>query len=114
MAGASGSRSDVHSSPTPQPGTAYRVRSARTPSDSTIAHMSAPGIFTPPQPVNEPLKSYAPGTPERAELKARLREMESERIRIPLVIGGKDVHTDETYEAVLPPHKRHALADLTK
>jgi len=76
--------------------------------------MSAPGIFTPPRAVNEPIRSYAPGTPERAELKARLREMESERIRIPLVIGGKDVHTDETYEAVLPHRKSHVLADVSK
>ena len=52
--------------------------------------MSVHGIFTPPAPVNEPIKSYVPGSPERAELKARLREMESERIAIPMVIGGKD------------------------
>jgi len=76
--------------------------------------MSAPGIFTPPHPVNEPIKSYAPGSPERAELKARLREMEGERIRIPLVIGGKDVSTDETFEAVLPHRKGHVLADVSK
>jgi len=50
--------------------------------------MSAPGIFTPPPPVNEPIKSYAPGSPEREELKNRLRELEGERISIPLVIAG--------------------------
>ncbi len=76
--------------------------------------MSAPGIFTPPKPVNEPVKSYVPGSPERAELKARLREMEGERIRIPMVIGGKDVHTDETFEAVMPHRKSHVLADVPK
>ncbi len=76
--------------------------------------MSAPGIFTPPRPVNEPIKSYAPGTPERAELKARLRELEGERIRIPLVIGGKDVDADETFEAVMPHRKGHVLADVSK
>ena len=73
--------------------------------------MSAPGIFTPPQPVNEPAKSYAPGTPERVELQARLRQMESERIRIPLVIGGQDVETPETFEAVMPHRTSHVLAD---
>jgi 1-pyrroline-5-carboxylate dehydrogenase len=76
--------------------------------------MSAPGIFTPPRPVNEPIASYAPGTPERAELQARLRAMESERIRIPLVIGGKDVYTDETFEAVMPHRSRHVLADVSR
>ena len=37
-----------------------------------------------PPPVNEPVKSYAPGSPERAELKARLKSMAGERIEIPL------------------------------
>ncbi|HUF01601.1 MAG TPA: L-glutamate gamma-semialdehyde dehydrogenase [Gaiellaceae bacterium] len=76
--------------------------------------MSVHGIFTPPTPVNEPIKSYAPGSPERAELKARLREMEGERIRIPLVIGGTDISTDETFEAVMPHRKSHVLADVAK
>jgi 1-pyrroline-5-carboxylate dehydrogenase len=76
--------------------------------------MSAPGIFTPPPPVNEPVKSYAPGTPERAELKARLEELEGERMRLPLVIGGKDVYADKTFEAVMPHRKSHVLADVSK
>ncbi len=76
--------------------------------------MSAPGIFTPPPPVNEPIKSYAPGSPEREELKNRLRDMESDRVSIPLVIGGKDVSTDESFEAVMPHRKSHVLADVSK
>ena len=76
--------------------------------------MSAPGIFTAPPPVNEPIKSYAPGSPEREELKDRLRAMESERIEVPLVIGGKDVSTDETFDAVMPHRKSHVLADVAK
>ena len=76
--------------------------------------MSAPGIFTPPPPVNEPSKSYAPGSPEREELKNRLREVEGERLSIPLVIGGKDVSTDDTFEAVMPHRKSHVLADVSK
>jgi len=76
--------------------------------------MSAPGIFTPPKPVNEVVKTYAPGTPEREELQARLRTMADERISIPLVIGGKDVSTDETFEAVMPHRKGHVLADVAK
>ena len=76
--------------------------------------MSAPGIFKPPQPLNEPVKSYAPGSPEREELQARLREMERDRISIPMVIGGKDVESEETFEAVLPHRKSHVLADVAK
>jgi 1-pyrroline-5-carboxylate dehydrogenase len=76
--------------------------------------MSAPGIFAPPSPVNEPVRSYEPGSPERAELEARLQEMEQERVHVPLVIGGKDVSTDETFEAVMPHRKSHVLADVAK
>jgi 1-pyrroline-5-carboxylate dehydrogenase len=76
--------------------------------------MSAHGIFTPPAPVNEHITSYAPGTPERAELQARLRSMADERISIPMVIGGKDVYADETFEAVMPHRKSHVLADVAK
>jgi 1-pyrroline-5-carboxylate dehydrogenase len=76
--------------------------------------MSEPGIFTPPPPVNEPPLTYAPGTPERAELQARLRSMAGERISIPMVIGGKDVHADDTFQAVMPHRKEHVLADVAK
>ena len=48
-----------------------------------------------PPPVNEPVKSYAPGSPERAALKDRLQSMSSERADIPLIIGGKEIHTGE-------------------
>jgi 1-pyrroline-5-carboxylate dehydrogenase len=55
--------------------------------------MSRQGIFRPPTPQNEPVRSYAPGSPERAQLQKRVAEMERERIEIPNVIGGKDVTT---------------------
>jgi 1-pyrroline-5-carboxylate dehydrogenase len=63
-----------------------------------------------PPPVNEPIKSYAPGSPERAALKDRLRSMSSERIDIPNIIGGKEVHTGELTESVMPHNHRHVLA----
>ncbi len=59
---------------------------------------------------NEPVFSYAPGTPERAELKDVLKRMASERIEIPLVIGGKQVRTGKTAEARMPHQHRHVLA----
>jgi 1-pyrroline-5-carboxylate dehydrogenase len=64
--------------------------------------------------VNEPVKSYAPGTPEREELRVRLSQMERERISIPMVIGGKEVETKETTQAVMPHRKEHVLADVAK
>jgi 1-pyrroline-5-carboxylate dehydrogenase len=64
-----------------------------------------------PTPVNEPVKSYGPGSPERAELKARLDGMAKERIEIPIVIGGKEIRTKTTQQAVMPFNHKHVLAD---
>jgi 1-pyrroline-5-carboxylate dehydrogenase len=74
--------------------------------------MSAPGIFRVPTPVNEPIRDYAPGSPERASLQLRLEQMKNERIEIPLVIGGKDVQTGNVKQAVMPHDKDHILADV--
>ena len=74
--------------------------------------MSRQGIFRPPPPQNEPVRSYAPGSPERAQLQKRLAEMERERLEIPNVIGGEDVRTGKTFEAVMPHRKDHVLADV--
>ena len=62
-----------------------------------------------PLPVNEPVRSYAPGSTERAALKERLRSMSAERIDIPLIIGGKEVHTGELAQSVMPHNHRHVL-----
>ncbi|HEX3534629.1 MAG TPA: L-glutamate gamma-semialdehyde dehydrogenase [Gemmatimonadaceae bacterium] len=63
-----------------------------------------------PAPVNEPIKSYAPGSPERAELKDRLEKMSNERVDIPLIIAGTEVHTGALTESVMPHNHRHVLA----
>ncbi len=76
--------------------------------------MSTPGIFSLPAPANEPVKLYAPGSPEREELKRRLDEMRRERIEIPCVIGGDDLTSGDTFEAVMPHDKDHVLADVHK
>src|SRR5437870_6863153 len=75
---------------------------------------AAPGLFRPPPPQNEPVKSYAPGTPEREELRVRLQQMQSERIDAPLVIGGEEVRTGATFDAVMPHDKDHVLATVHK
>jgi 1-pyrroline-5-carboxylate dehydrogenase len=67
-----------------------------------------------PPPVNEPVKSYAPKSPERAEIKAKLKEMARERIDIPLVIGGKEVRTGDTAPSVMPHDHSHVLGDYHK
>src|SRR6476661_5737695 len=67
-----------------------------------------------PPPTNEPVKSYAPGTPERAELKQRLKDMANERVDIPIIIGGREIRTGATATAVMPHNHKHVLADWHK
>jgi 1-pyrroline-5-carboxylate dehydrogenase len=63
-----------------------------------------------PPVVNEPIRSYAPGTPERASLQARLAAMETERPDIPVVIGGQEIRTGATRQATSPHKHRHVTA----
>jgi 1-pyrroline-5-carboxylate dehydrogenase len=67
-----------------------------------------------PDPVNEPVRSYAPGSPERAALKARLKTMADERADIPVIIGGREYRTGDTAHAVMPHAHGHVLADWHK
>jgi 1-pyrroline-5-carboxylate dehydrogenase len=76
--------------------------------------VSTHGIFRVPEPYNEPVLGYEPGSPERDELRRRLDELSSERLSIPLVIGGEDVETGDTFEAVMPHRRSHVLADVQK
>ena len=69
------------------------------------------GVRRVPQPVNEPTKTYAPGTPERAELKARLKSMAGEKIDIPLIIGGREIRTGHMHKTVMPHSHEHVLAE---
>ena len=73
--------------------------------------MSVTAIRRVPSPKNEPVKSYAPGSPERAELKARLQSMSGERVDIPLVIDGQRVGTSHRAPVVSPHNHRHVIAD---
>jgi 1-pyrroline-5-carboxylate dehydrogenase len=76
--------------------------------------MSRPGIFRPPPPYNEPVKDYAPGSAEREELRVRLEQLKAERVEIPVVIGGEEIRTGNTFEAVMPHDKDHVLAEVHK
>jgi 1-pyrroline-5-carboxylate dehydrogenase len=64
-----------------------------------------------PQPVNDPNKGYLPGSPERAELKARLNAMAAEKVDIPLIIGGREIRTGRTEPSVMPHDHAHVLGD---
>jgi len=63
-----------------------------------------------PAPVNEPVKAYAPGSPEKAEVKARLKQMAAEVVEIPLVIGGREVRTGDLGTTVIPHDHGHTVA----
>jgi 1-pyrroline-5-carboxylate dehydrogenase len=76
--------------------------------------VSSHGIFRVPEPHNEPVLGYEPGSPEREEIRRRLDELSSQRLEIPLVIGGEVVETGDTFEAVMPHKRSHVLADVQK
>jgi 1-pyrroline-5-carboxylate dehydrogenase len=67
-----------------------------------------------PAPVNEPVLSYAPGSPERALLKETYARMHGEEIEVPLIIGGKEVRTGNMDAQVSPHEHGHVLARYHK
>src|SRR5687768_12852369 len=69
------------------------------------------GLRRIPPPVNEPNKTYLPGSAERAELKARLKSMAAEKTDIPIIIGGHEIRTGTIAHAVMPHDHAHVLAD---
>jgi len=71
-------------------------------------------LYTAPVPVNEPVRSYAPGTPERDTLKARLDSMAKEEVEIPLIIAGDEVRTGNMGKSVMPHDHGHVLASWHK
>lgn len=67
------------------------------------------GIFNVPTLKNEPVKTYAPGTPERSELKKALAEARSKTIEIPQYIGHEEIYS-QNRQKVSPPHDhQHVL-----
>lgn len=74
----------------------------------------ANAIFNLVLPDNEEVKTYAPGTPERELLKAKLAEMENQLVDIPLIIGGKEIRTGNTGNIVLPHNHRKIIGKYHK
>lgn len=67
------------------------------------------GNFKVPVPINEPVKNYAPNSPEKQELKAMLAKMKSETVDIPMYIGGEKVFTEQKVRIAPPYEHKHTL-----
>jgi 1-pyrroline-5-carboxylate dehydrogenase len=70
------------------------------------------GVANIPHPHNEPVLSYAPGSPERAALKGALTAVGSERPEIPAVVGGREIRSGVTQDVVSPHCHARVLARL--
>jgi 1-pyrroline-5-carboxylate dehydrogenase len=68
------------------------------------------GFFNVPIPRNEPILNYGPGSAEKKTLKAKMAEMKSQRIEIPLLIGGEEVRSGNFGECRCPHEHAHLLA----
>ena len=64
-----------------------------------------------PAPRNEPVLTYAPGTPERAAIKAELKRLGGTVTDIPVIVNGQDIRTGKTVRVVSPHRHAHHLAD---
>jgi 1-pyrroline-5-carboxylate dehydrogenase len=72
------------------------------------------GFFKVPYPENEPVRSYAPGTRDREELKKAIQELRSKEVDIPMYIGGKEVRSHQKVR-IAPPHDhQHTLGYFHK
>lgn len=72
------------------------------------------GIYNIPKPHNEPVKSYAPGSPERAELQAMLKQLRSVEVDIPMYIGGNEVRSNDKVRLAPPHDHKHTLGNFNK
>lgn len=67
------------------------------------------GFFNAPTPINEPVKDYRPGSPERIQLQATITELRSGKKDIPMYIGGEEIRTNKKIR-IAPPHDhQHTL-----
>jgi 1-pyrroline-5-carboxylate dehydrogenase len=72
------------------------------------------GEFNVPVPVNEPVRAYAPGSKERANIEAELDRQASQVVEIPVLVGGEEVRTGNTFDVVMPHDHGHVLAKVHK
>jgi 1-pyrroline-5-carboxylate dehydrogenase len=67
------------------------------------------GFFKVPTPINEPVLNYAPGSKERAELKAALTSARAQELDIPMYIGNEEVRTENKVRLSPPHDHKHTL-----
>lgn len=72
------------------------------------------GFFKVPVAVNEPVKDYAVGSPERAAVAKTYKEMYNATVEVPLYINGKDVKTGDTATMSCPHDHKHILGTYHK
>jgi len=70
------------------------------------------GLFHIPLPKNEPALNYAPGSRERAELQAVLKDMLANPVEVPIVIGGKEIKSEKLIEMRCPHNRSQLLRPL--
>ncbi len=68
------------------------------------------GTFRVPSPANEPVRDYAPGSPERAAIQAELEHQAGEVVEIPCLVDGREVYTGDVEDVVMPHDHGHVLA----
>ena len=71
-------------------------------------------LFQFAKPSNEAVKEYRPGSPERVALEKELERQSNEVVEIPIIIGGKEVHTGDIGEVVMPHNHKHVVAKYHK
>ena len=70
-------------------------------------------LYTVPKPTNEPVLNYAPGSSEKKLLKKELIRQSESIIKIPLIIGGEEIFTENTFEITMPHNHQHVLATVS-
>lgn len=67
--------------------------------------------FTIDRPTNDAFRAYLPGSKDRTELKEELARQASQVVKIPLIIGGKEIFTEKTYKVTMPHDHDHVIAE---
>jgi len=67
------------------------------------------GFFNVPKAVNEPVKSYAPGSPERAKVAETYTKMWNASVEVPLYIGSEEIKTGNTKNMSAPHDHQHIV-----
>jgi 1-pyrroline-5-carboxylate dehydrogenase len=67
------------------------------------------GFFNVPKAVNEPVKSYAPNSPEKAAVLAAYKQMWNSKIDVPLYIGSEEIRTGKTHNMTAPHDHKHVV-----